>query len=109
MPVKFPVAGYRLGHSMIRPGYRLNNEQSNLLPKGNLLPIFMTADAAKLGFKDDLQGFRALTGDRANRAIDWRRFIDIDSRAYDGSDVENRNPLQFAYRIDTSEVHPLAN
>jgi hypothetical protein len=103
MPVEFSVACYRLGHSMIRPGYRLNNEQANLLP------IFMTPDAAKLGFKDDLQGFRALTGDRANRAIDWGRFIDIDTRVYDGSDVENKNRLQFAYRIDTSVVNPLSS
>src|SRR5450755_3975221 len=40
MPVEFSVACYRLGHSMIRPGYRLNNEPSKLLTKGNLLPIF---------------------------------------------------------------------
>jgi hypothetical protein len=109
MPVEFSVACYRLGHSMIRPGYRLNNEPSNLLPSGNLLPIFMTDDALKLGFKDDLQGFRALSGDRANRAIDWGRFIDIDTRVYDGSDAENKNRLQFAYRIDTSVVNPLSH
>jgi hypothetical protein len=107
--VEFSVAGYRLGHSMIRPGYRLNNEKSNLLPDGNLLPIFRTPDADRLGFKDDLQGFRALTGDRGNRAIDWGRFIDIDTRVYNGSAAENQNRLQFAYRIDTSVVNPLAN
>jgi hypothetical protein len=109
MPVEFSVACYRLGHSMIRPGYRLNNELSNLLPTGNLLPIFTTPDAVKAGFKDDLQGFRALSGDRANRAIDWGRFIDIDTRVYDGSDADNKNRLQFAYRIDTSVVNPLGN
>jgi Animal haem peroxidase len=103
MPVEFSVACYRLGHSMIRPGYRLNNEPSTLLP------IFATPDAVKAGFKDDLQGFRALTGDRANRAIDWGRFIDIDTRVYDGSDADNKNRLQFAYRIDTSVVNPLSN
>src|SRR4029077_12933788 len=32
MPVEFSVACYRLGHSMIRPGYRLNDDDSNLLP-----------------------------------------------------------------------------
>ena len=35
MPVEFSVACYRLGHSMIRPGYRLND--------GNLLPIFFNS------------------------------------------------------------------
>jgi hypothetical protein len=108
MPVEFSVACYRLGHSMIRPGYRLNNEPSELLPKGNLLPIFTTPDAVNLGFNDDLQGFRALSGDRANRAIDWGRFIDIDTRVYDGSEADNKNRLQFAYRIDTSVVNPLS-
>lgn len=97
MPVEFSVACYRLGHSMIRPGYRLND--------GTLLPIFMTADAAKAGFEDDLTGFRAVD---SNRAIDWARFIDLDHRAYDGGDTIKKNRLQFAYRIDTSVVNPLS-
>ncbi len=99
MPVEFSVACYRLGHSMIRPGYRLNDDDSTLLP------IFMTKDAAAAGFKDDLTGFRAVV---ANRAIDWGRFIDVDSRTYDGSDADNKKRLQFAYRIDTSVVNPLS-
>lgn len=99
MPVEFSVAAYRLGHSMIRPGYRLNDDDSTLLP------IFMTPQAKALGFKDDLAGFRAVV---SNRAIDWGRFIDIDSRKYDGTDAENKKRLQFAYRIDTSVVNPLS-
>jgi hypothetical protein len=98
MPVEFSVACYRLGHSMIRPGYRLNDNDATLLP------IFMTPDAAKLGFKDDLQGFRPVD---SSRAIDWGRFIDIDTRANDG-DTEKKKRLQFAYRIDTSVVNPLS-
>jgi hypothetical protein len=100
MPVEFSVACYRLGHSMIRPGYRLNDDDANLLP------IFMTEDASKAGFKDDLAGFRAVV---SNRAIDWGRFIDIDVRAYDGDDAKKKKRLQFAYRIDTSVVNPLAH
>jgi heme peroxidase len=99
MPVEFSVACYRLGHSMIRPGYRLNDDDSTLLP------IFMTPDASKLGFKDDLQGFRAV---KKERAIDWGRFIDLDIRTYDGSPDQNKQRLQFAYRIDTSVVNPLS-
>jgi hypothetical protein len=99
MPVEFSAAAYRLGHSMIRPGYRLNDGDSTLLP------IFMTPDAAKLGFKDDLTGFRAMVSDRA---IDWGRFIDIDIRTYDGTPDQNKQRLQFAYRIDTSVVFPLS-
>jgi hypothetical protein len=98
MPVEFSVACYRLGHSMIRPGYRLNDSDSNLLP------IFMTPDAQKLGFTDDLTGFRAMV---SGRAIDWGRFIDIDTRPNDG-DTDKKRRLQFAYRIDTSVVNPLS-
>ena len=32
MPVEFSVAAYRLGHSMVRPGYRLNDDDTTLLP-----------------------------------------------------------------------------
>jgi hypothetical protein len=99
MPVEFSVACYRLGHSMIRPGYRLNDDDATLLP------IFMTPDAEKLGLKDDLTGFRAMG---LNKAIDWGRFIDLDTRANDG-DPGKKKRLQFAYRIDTSVVNPLAH
>jgi len=99
MPVEFSVAAYRLGHSMIRPGYRLNDDDTTLLP------IFMTPEAKAQGFNDDLTGFRAMV---ANRGIDWGRFIDIDTRTYDGTGAENKKRLQFAYRIDTSVVNPLS-
>ena len=99
MPVEFSVAAYRVGHSMVRPGYRLNDSDSTLLP------IFMTPDAAALGFKDDLTGFRAMVSDRA---IDWGRFVDLDVRTYDGTPDQNKQRLQLAYRIDTSVVNPLS-
>jgi hypothetical protein len=99
MPVEFSVAAYRLGHSMIRPGYRLNDDDSTLLP------IFMTPQAKAQGFTDDLTGFRAMG---TNRAIDWGRFIDIDTRRYDGTVDQNKKRLQLAYRIDTSVVNPLS-
>lgn len=95
MPVEFSVAAYRLGHSMIRPGYRLND--------GVLLPIF---PVPANGFPEGLTGFRPMI---PQWGIDWGRFIDIDVRAYDGDDAAKRNRLQFAYRIDTSLVNPLGN
>lgn len=101
MPVEFSVACYRLGHSMVRPGYRLND--------ANLLPIFTTKKAVDKGFKSDLQGFKKIPSDRG---IDWGRFIDIDIRPYGGekaSIAEKKRRLQFAYRIDTSIVNPLSN
>ncbi len=94
MPVEFSVAAYRLGHSMIRPGYRLNNHV--------LLPIFPIPSHR---LSKGLTGFQAMA---PNRGIDWGRFIDIDIRPYDGSNAEKKKRLQFAYRIDTSIVNPLS-
>src|SRR6266581_1427442 len=100
MPVEFSVAGYRMGHSMIRPDYRLNDAV--------LLPIFPVAapPAPPPGLPEGLTGFRAMN---PHWGIDWGRFIDIDVRTYDGSADENKKRLQFAYRIDTSVVNPLSN
>jgi heme peroxidase len=97
MPVEFSVAAYRLGHSMVRPGYRVNDNV--------LLPIFPIDPKIAPGFPDGLTGFRAMD---PNRAIDWGRFIDVDIRTYDGSATDNLKRLQFAYRIDTSVVTPLS-
>lgn len=94
MPVEFAGACYRLGHSMVRPGYRMNDNV--------LLPIFPVPP----DFPDGLTGFRKMPADRG---IDWGRFIDLDVRTYDGTDAQNKKRLQFAYRLDTSLVNPLAN
>ena len=80
MPVEFSVAAYRLGHSMIRPGYRLNDDDI-------LLPIFPDPSEANPGFPEGLTGFRAMNPDWG---IDWGRFIDIDTRAYDGDDADRQ-------------------
>ena len=92
MPVEFSVAAYRLGHSMVRPGYRLNDNV--------LLPIFPNGD-----IPEGLTGFREMN---PAWGIDWGRFIDVDTRAYDGDDAVKRKRLQFAYRIDTALVNPLS-
>ena len=94
MPVEFSVAAYRLGHSMVRPGYRLNDNV--------LLPIF--PEPAQ-GFPEGFTGFRAMN---PQWGIDWGRFIPIDSRPDDGSDADNKRRMQLAYRIDTSLVNPLS-
>jgi hypothetical protein len=95
MPVEFSVAAYRLGHSMVRPGYRLNNNV--------LLPIF-PIDPNKPN--EGLTGFRDMNPDWG---IDWGRFIDVDIRPTDGSDADKKRRLQFAYRLDPSLVNPLGN
>ncbi len=96
LPVEFSVAAYRLGHSMIRPAYRLNDNDATLLP---IFPV------PSQGLTQGLTGFTAMDPDRG---IDWGRFIDADIRTYDGSDADNKKRLQLAYRIDTSLVNPLA-
>jgi Animal haem peroxidase len=94
MPVEFSVAAYRLGHSMVRPGYRLNDDV--------ILPIFPVPHHDLMV---GLTGFGAL---KENRQLDWGRFIDVgDPRPNDGGAPEKKNRLQFAYRIDTSLVNPL--
>ena len=95
IPLEFSTAAYRFGHSMIRPGYRLNDSDDTLLS------IF-SSDPLK-----DLRGKHAMD---ERRGIDWGRLIDIDERAYGDPDKpvdENKKRLQFAYRIDTSLVNPL--
>jgi len=94
MPVEFAVAAYRLGHSMIRPGYRLNDQV--------LQPIFPVPSQ---NLPEGLTGFRAMN---PVWGIDWGRFIDVDVRKQDGSDADKQRRLQLAYRIDTSLVNPLA-
>lgn len=99
MPLEFSAAAYRFGHSMIRPGYRLNDG----IPP---LPIFKQGANAL-----DLRGFKPPLPDWA---LDWRRFIDLVPLDYgtlvdnpDQNDPHNQNRLQLAYKIDTSLVNPL--
>ena len=98
MPLEFSAAAYRFGHSMVRPGYRLNDA---IKP----LPIFAPGNDV------DLRGFKA---PQPTWAIDWRRFIDLVPLDYgtlvdnpDQSDPKNQNRLQLAYKIDTSLVGQL--
>jgi hypothetical protein len=107
IPIEFSTAAYRLGHSMIRPGYRLND--TVLLP---IFPLPANETTGQVPLPEGLTGFRRLISDWA---LDWGRFIDLDIRHY-GKDtktptqaqtVQNNQRLQFAYRIDTALVEPL--
>jgi hypothetical protein len=115
MPLEFSVAAYRFGHSMVRPGYRLNDADATLLP------IFGQDGPPER--PKSLRGFMAPADDWA---LDWARFIDIEPRANGvmlddkgktpaGKDpsphqlADNKRRLQLAYRIDTSIVFPLGN
>ena len=113
MPLEFSVAAYRFGHSMVRPGYRLNDGDATLLP---IFALKTETQAQRIS----LRGFMAPAD---AWAIDWGRFIDIDDRPngvmlddngkINGKDptpeqrAQMKNRLQLAYRVDTSLVFPL--
>jgi hypothetical protein len=106
MPVEFSGAAYRLGHSMVRPGYRLND--------ATLVPIFPVLEKLKPGFPEGLTGFRRMISDWG---IDWGRFIDVgEPRRYDVDPTNSQDNgvsvfkrMQFAYRLDTALVDPLGS
>jgi len=104
MPLEFSAAAYRFGHSLVRPGYRLND---HIAP----LPIFALSSlpAECDPPVDDLRGFRAMN---PIWAIDWARFIDIEKRpaGLDGDSADAKSQrTQLAYKIDPSLVDPLSN
>jgi hypothetical protein len=86
MPLEFSVAAYRFGHSMVRPGYRLNEGVGPL-------PIFSANPS------ESLTGFRKFN---PQWAIDWNLFLDLEPRPATG-----RGRTQLAYKIDPSLVNPL--
>lgn len=91
MPVEFSVAAYRLGHSMVRPGYRVNE---NIFP----LPIF--------DHDNPSSGLNAFGEFPNNWTIDWQRFIDLGIGPKLETDTDR---VQLAYKLDTSLVEPLGN
>jgi hypothetical protein len=99
MPLEFSAAVYRMGHSMVRPGYRLNDHDNTLQP---IFPFAGSGGAGKPDIMPGLTGFRK--SEIINPAIDWGRFIDLEPRPEDGP-----KRLQLAYRMDGSLVDPLGN
>ena len=104
MPVEFSVAAYRLGHSMVRPSYHLNEEQQRYTEahggKGDprtpfRIPIFSAHGP-------NLNGFRPIPPKSAEQPfsmeINWKFFFDFDT----GGKLP-----QPSYRLDTSLVEPL--
>ena len=121
MPLEFSVAAYRFGHSMVRPGYRLNDGDPDDKTKDTLLPIF-----GQDGPPTRPRSLRGFMAPASSWALDWGRFIDIDDRPNgvilddNGKTPNEKNPsptelaqnrkrLQLAYRIDTSIVFPLGD
>jgi hypothetical protein len=91
MPVEFSVAAYRMGHSMVRPAYRVNE---------------FTTPLRIFDHNNPTNGLNAFGNFPKSWAIDWQRFIDLGLRQGGETDTDR---VQKAYKIDTSLVEPLAD
>lgn len=106
LPLEFTDAAYRLGHSLIRPVYRLSTEMRGTEHDRQMNPalsgrrqIFAASGAA------GLNGFRAYPPEWA---IDWNLYFEIDRKLDLASLKQGAARVQAAYKIDTSLVNPLA-
>ncbi|MBX3577539.1 MAG: hypothetical protein KF723_10025 [Rhizobiaceae bacterium] len=80
LPLESTFAGFRFGHSMVRPHYSLNDV---FVPSGTA-PVVPDLDA--------IMAFQGLTGGRflpmtADWVIDWRRFFQLDPADAIGDDA----------------------
>ena len=100
MPLEFSAAAYRFGHSMVRPGYRLNDDAGPF-------PIFPLANdpdgTALTGFHE----FPRDVGYRLGLAS-WISSRDRSATRTTRPTPAIRKRTQLAYKIDTSLVNPLA-
>ncbi|MGF1538155.1 MAG: heme peroxidase family protein [Elainellaceae cyanobacterium] len=97
MPIEFSVAGYRLGHSMVRPSYEwnriFNSHPSGIVATMELLFEFSEVSGSRGEGDDPFFGSPSVP---SNWIVDW-------TRLYDFSDVDNVDShpdLNFAREID---------
>jgi len=98
IPVEFSVAAYRFGHSMIRPGYFINEfvKQAREHNQPQRIPIF-SAVRPEDDELQNLNGFRRLPG---QWGMEWKFFFDLP-----GADRKG----QRSYKIDAELGHPLGH
>ena len=106
LPLEFTDAAYRLGHSLIRPVYRLNTEMRGTEQERRINPALsgrrlIFAASGNAG----LNGFRAYPPEWG---IDWNLYFEVDRKLDLASLSQGPARVQAAYKIDTSLVNPLA-
>jgi hypothetical protein len=97
MPVEFSVAGFRLGHSMVRPTYDWNRR--------------FPGEAGSLDYMFEFSGLGGSLGGEvrllSNWLADWRRMYDFPAGGH--PDLAAPDGVNFAQRIDTLLTDPLKN
>jgi hypothetical protein len=97
MPVEFSVAGFRLGHSMIRPSYDWNRR--------------FPGEAGSLDYMFEFSGMGGSLGGEvrllSNWVADWRRMYDFPAGGH--PELAGPNGVNLAQRIDTLLTDPLRN
>jgi hypothetical protein len=104
MPLEFSVAGFRFGHSMVRPAYDFNmnlGRASQDSPNAPFAALFKFT-----GLKGDLDGYPQLP---SRWIIEWARFTDKHSPFTEREPAANGDffPARFARKIDTNLALPL--
>ncbi len=96
MPIEFSVAGFRMGHSMVRAAYNWNRIFDDGFGSLELLFLFSATGG-------DLGGFQRLP---SNWIADFRRLYDFGEIPKPGLEVP-AGKFNRAMRIDTTLVNPL--
>jgi hypothetical protein len=116
LPREFVAAAYRFGHSGVRFGYRLNDDNDPANGKPGRFSIFVPSDSDDPK-QPSLLGFDPLR--KSDRIDNWGRFFPSTTPSHipaglgdpptgtDGLDPNTAVRLQFAYKIDTTLVDPL--